>query len=417
MRLPRVLLALLISALAFSGCDRTIGSNPDHDKFSDPKCDSSAIRIQFLVQWKSGDVTVERAADIQTFFKEVLVKREKEIVSAEYDRRIYLPEPQGPQFSGNDVGSTIAEVNWGLHKIEVESIWPQSVGVGVTVAVVDSGVDIYHQQLKNQLYVNSAEQQGKAGIDDDSNGFIDDINGWDFVQNSGTVTDVGQHGTHVAGVIAAEHIGPGKVMGVAPGAKLLPLNFIDNTRSGTLGNALRAIDYAVQKGARVINASWGGITCSTILQNKIEELGRRGILFVAAAGNEFSDLDLAPSYPAAYEFPHQITVGASTQGNLRADFSNFSARLVHLLAPGVDIISTVAPDDSSPSKGGTSMATPFVSGAAALLFSSRPSATPEQIKNAILQSVDTSDYINEVQSHGRLNVRKAYELLNVTAPK
>ena len=370
------------------------------------------MKTQFIVRWKSGKVTAERAANTQEFFDEVLLKHESEIVQAEHDHRIYIPEPQKPQFKDNPDLMVDSDVNWGIRKIAADTVWLNAQGTGVTVAVVDSGVDVSHSQLKNQLFVNFAEKNGTTGVDDDGNGLIDDISGWDFVGNTGTVTDVGQHGTHVAGIIAAEHVSSEQVKGVAPGAKLLPLNFMDTSRSGTLSDAIKAIDYAVTKGARVINASWGGTACSQILQNKISELGSQGVLFVTAAGNESTDLSVFPSFPAAYEFAHQITVGASTPNDLRADFSNFSIQFVHLLAPGEDIISTVAPDDPRSKKDGTSMATPFVAGAAAVLFSSRPSASPEQIKAAILQSVDTNDNIVDVQSFGRLNLRKAYNFLN-----
>lgn len=368
---------------------------------------------QFIVHWKNGDVTVERAKDVDSFFNDVLIEYEEDIVKAEHDHRIVVPKPGKKKKT--DLSAQNAFVNWGLSSIEASAVWPQADGSGITVAVVDSGVEITHPQLQPQLFVNPAEANGAAGVDDDGNGFVDDVHGWDFVNNTGNITDVleqDSHGTHVAGIIAAQHQGNDKVMGVAPGAKILPLNFMDASRGGTLGDAIKAIDYAAEAGARVINASWGAAICSTILQDKVAQLGSQGVLFVAAAGNSGSDITAFPEYPAAYSFAHQITVGASTANDLRASFSNFSTTLVDLLAPGVDIFSTVAFDDMDASKDGTSMATPFVAGAAAVLLSSKPNATPSQIKDAISQSVDTNQNIVDVKTRGRLNLRKAFNHLN-----
>ena len=380
-------------------------------------CSSTKIENQFIVHWTDGRITVEHAVDEDEFFENVVLENEDLIQDVENNHRVTLLPPV--RLPSEKATASAAAVNWGIDKIEAETVWSHADGSGVIVAVIDSGADLTHPQLANQLYVNTAEKNGTAGVDDDGNGFVDDINGYDFAFETGNVTEVlvaDSHGTHVSGIIAAEHIGSDNVKGVAPGAKILPLNFMDASAAGTLADAIRAIDYAVSQGAKVINASWGSGSCSTILEQKIASLGSAGVLFVAAAGNSGADISVYPEFPAAYSFSHQLTVGASTINDIRAGFSNRSSSLVQLLAPGLDIISTVPSDDTSESKDGTSMATPFVSGAAAVLFSSNPNATPSQVRDALIQSVDGNPNIEEgdAASRGRLNLRSAYNLLNGT---
>ncbi len=318
--------------------------------------------------------------------------------------------------------STSAATDWWHTKIEDGNAWSRGYkGQGVIVAVIDSGVQVTHKDLKTHLAVNAGEvgtdglgrSMATNGVDDDLNGYVDDVSGYDFELDSGVVTDGSGHGTHVSGVIVADHAG-GAVYGAAPDAKLLPLDFMNDDGAGHISDAIRAMYYAAARGAKVVNASWGGAPCSKSLRQAISDLGVAGILFVAASGNEYSDLDADPSYPAAYNVSNQITVASSTQSDRMNDFSNYSYDLVHIMAPGSAILSTYSDfgDTANPiykALSGTSMATPFVSAAAAALWSAKPTATVGEIRNALLSSVDTGPY--EVSSRGRLNMRKALDVI------
>jgi subtilisin family serine protease len=298
--------------------------------------------------------------------------------------------------------------------IHADAVWNQGFyGQGVTVAVVDTAVDITHPQLIPRFAINDKEANGKSGQDDDGNGYVDDILGWDFIRNAppAVITDNQvYHGTHVAGIIAADPT-KGSMSGVAPQAKILQASFIDEN-NGSMSDAIKAIQYAAFRGARIINASWGGPDCSATLQETIAEVGNQGVLFVVASGNDGYDYDrLGPTsyqYPAVFNLPNMLSVAATDALDQLTSFSNRSYSLVHIGAPGSDIRSTVPTiTDSSGYRvlQGTSMATPFVSGAAALLWSAKPTATVAQIRQALVNSTDFRSY--KVSTQGRLNVEKA----------
>ncbi len=382
-------------------------------------CSKTVINNRFLVHWKDGSITLEHAADREAFLKEIAEPDADDIAWAENDHTVKLPR-QLPKAFGNSIeemGSVSAD--WGQKLIEAPEAWNQNIkGEGVIVAVIDSGVDISHPQLVNQIAIN--EKEVVNDIDDDKNGLIDDVKGWDFFANVGTVSDGTGHGTHVAGVVVAEHEA-GSVLGIAPKAKLLPLDFMDDSGAGSIAGAVAALDYAARRGARVINASWGGGECSQTLRETMESLEKKGVLIVVAAGNSGTNLDREPEYPAAFNMPGQLTVAAASTRDILAGFSNYSYSLVHLAAPGVDIVSTL-PGNKIAAMKGTSMATPFVSAAAALLFGFRPNATVEEVRLAITRGVDRDPSSNggiyPVSTGGRLNVRKALEELArlVSAP-
>lgn len=397
---------------------------PSNEKFTEPtlECEGSAIPSRFIVKWKSGEISVINSKNRRVFFDEVFLKLEDEIEVAEYDFVIRLDDPSEEEDGGEEDDELEDDdeeaeeedpfLNWGVERIKAQSVWDQGhTGQGIIVAVIDSGADITHPELAGQLFVNSGEVADN-GEDDDGNGLIDDVSGWDFFENKPLSGDLVGHGSHVSGIIAARH-DVGKVLGTAPGVALLPLNFMDEDGAGTLGDAVSAIDYAVSMGAQVINASWGGAPCSEILKARIEKLEDEDVLFIAAAGNNGVDLVDSPEFPASFDLIPQITVGASTQSDFMAGFSNHSREFVHLVAPGHNIVSTV-PDFDNETKSGTSMATPFVAAAAALIWSAVPEASALQVKNAILNSVDDGPF--EVKTDGRLNVEAALQKLQSSAP-
>jgi subtilisin family serine protease len=210
----------------------------------------------------------------------------------------------------------------------------------------------------------------------------------------------------VSGIIAADPT-TGPIQGMAPQAKIIPANFMDSSGGGSLGSAIQAIQYVVSRGAKVINASWGGPTCSTTLGNVMSSLAAKNVMIVVASGNDGLNLDVTPDYPANFNFPNQLTVSASNSADFMTNWSNSSYKIVHVGAPGDSIYSTVPGGAGYMS--GTSMAAPSVTGAIALLLSAHPNATYAQIKQALIQSVDVRGF--RVESQGRINVPNALKAL------
>ena len=296
--------------------------------------------------------------------------------------------------SGSQGGIVTADIN-------ANQAWDYGTSTNVVTAVIDTGVDYRHQDLAANIWSNSGEIAGN-GIDDDHNGYIDDTRGWDFANNDNDPMDDNGHGTHVAGTIGAVGNNGVGVTGIAWSALIMPLKFLDKSGSGALSNAIEAINYARVNGAKVINASWGGGGFSSALQSAITQYQQAGGIFVAAAGNESSNNATTPSYPANY--PGVISVGASTRSDTLASFSNFGTN-VQIVAPGQSILSTL-PGNAYGTLSGTSMATPHVAGAIALLWGQNPTRTAAQITDAIFANTD--NVLRGIQSkYGRLNLGKA----------
>lgn len=232
--------------------------------------------------------------------------------------------------------------NWGLEKTEVKKMWAKGFeGNGIRVAVIDTGVDGTHQELNGKV------QPGYNAIDDSDNAMDDH-----------------GHGTHCSGVIA------GNAIGMAPKAQIIPIKFLDKEGSGSLEGALKAIDWATKHDVQVMSNSWGGGSFSQALYDAIKAAGDKGIWFTAAAGNEYNDNDRSKSYPASYDLPNIIAVAAVDVKDGKAGFSNWGKKSVLLGAPGVDIYSSVLGGKYAVWSG-TSMATPHVSGAVALLLEAK----------------------------------------------
>jgi subtilisin family serine protease len=323
----------------------------------------------------------------------------------------------GEQWGLRNVGQYGGKPGADIHATDA---WDVTTGANVTVAVVDTGIAYDHPDLAPNAWTNPADP--KNGIDDDGNGFVDDVHGADFINEDSNPVDDAGHGTHVAGIIGAKGNNALGVSGVNWDAKLMALKFLDANGEGNTADAANAIDYAISHGARVINASWGGPAFSQALFQAVKRAADKGVLFVAAAGNEGENADVTPDFPAAFELPNVISVAASDRYDKLLDFSNYGVHSVDLAAPGDDIYSTV-PTSSDPtgyeSFSGTSMATPFVSGAAALYLSRAPQSTSDQVKAALLQSVDQGpSFAGKVASGGRLDIAKALgALAPVTKPE
>ena len=299
--------------------------------------------------------------------------------------------------------------------IGASQAWDVATGTAVPVAVVDTGVTFKHADLAGNAWVNAGDIRN--GIDDDADGFKDDVNGADFLSGDSDPDDDGGHGTHVAGIIGAQGNNSVGITGVNWDAAVMGLKFLDGNGEGNTADAASAIDYAVDHGARVINASWGGPAFSHALYSAIRRAGEQGVLVVAAAGNDGVNADSSPDYPAAFDLPNVISVAATDRADRLVDFSNYGAKSVDLGAPGDDIYSTV-PSVTDPSGyaafSGTSMAAPFVTGAAALYLSKFPGASVDQVRAALLSTVDRLPTLaGKTVSGGRLNVAKA---LGAAAP-
>jgi len=265
----------------------------------------------------------------------------------------------------------------------------------VVVAVVDSGADLDHEDLSDNIWQNTGEDwvggsPGNNGVDDDGNGKIDDYYGWDFENDDNDPDDDNDHGTHVSGTIGAVGDNGTGVSGVNWRVSLMVLKILDQNGNGSVLNEIRAIEYAIDNGAQVINASFSGEASSSLEYNAVEDAMDAGILFVAAAGNDGRDIDFPnqAAYPAGYNLANIVTVAATDRNDALASFSNYGATSVDVAAPGVGIYSTKA-GDSYQYLQGTSMAAPHVSGLAALIWAEDDSLTYGQVKNRILDGVDT----------------------------
>lgn len=306
----------------------------------------------------------------------------------------------------NQFGCQAGEA-WAAGKTGSTSVW---------VGIIDEGYMFGHEDISGNAGMNPGEVAGN-GRDDDGNGYIDDIYGWDFDGNNNSVFDGtgDDHGTHVAGTIGAVAGNSKGVAGVVWNVRMLGAKFLGN-RGGTTANAIKAVDYFTalkQKGLNIVatNNSWGGGGFSQGLKDAIDRAGAEGILFVAAAGNSGTNNDVTVSYPSGYSSSNIIAVASITSTGALSSFSQYGATSVDIGAPGSGIVSTVPKSSKGvivsgySSYSGTSMATPHVAGAVALYKSLNPSATAAQTKAAILNSATpTPSLAGKCVTGGRLNV-------------
>jgi len=312
--------------------------------------------------------------------------------------------------SGQSGGLANADIN-------APEAWNTTTGSrGVVIAVIDTGFDYNHPDLAANAWTNPGEVAGD-GIDNDGNGKIDDVHGYDFVNNDADPMDDNGHGTHTSGTIGAVGNNGVGVVGVNWQVSIMGLKFLAGDGSGSTSGAVAAINYATQMrrdfGINIVatNNSWGGGGASTALRDAITAGGQAGILFVAAAGNEAANNETTPSYPANYTSDAIISVAATDRSNNLASFSNYGVTTVDLGAPGVSILSTT-PNNTYASYSGTSMATPHVTGTVALLAAAYPQATSAQIRTAILASTTPiASLTGKVATGGLLNAANALQYL------
>ena len=289
---------------------------------------------------------------------------------------------------------------WGLKKSDAARAWKVTHGSkDVLVAVIDTGIDINHEDIKANLWKNPGEtgldKNGKDkavnGIDDDKNGYVDDVHGWNFVSSTGDLTDNHGHGTHIAGIIGAQAGNQKGISGISPEVSLMIIKYYDPkvTNTDNLKNTINSINYAIKMGAQIINYSGGGTDYSQEEFDAVKKAEKNGILFVAAAGNERSNSDQFHYYPADYKLSNIISVTALDPSKEILSTSNFGIETVDIAAPGQNIISTL-PGNSYGFMTGTSQATAFVTGAAVLVKANKTDFKFDDIKKYILSTGDAS---------------------------
>jgi len=277
------------------------------------------------------------------------------------------------------------------------------------VAIVDTGLDSNHKVFKNTgaMWANPAEIPGN-GIDDDFNGYVDDVSGWNFINNSSNFYDDEGHGTHVGGIVVGTGLDIFSSSLDQSRIRVMPLKFLDANGSGSTANAIKAIYYAVDNGAKVINCSWGGPSYSKALHEAMAYAYDHKVMIVTAAGNSALNNDTNSMYPANYDVPSNLSVAASTDSDALASFSNYGASLVPVASPGVYIYSTL-PGGIFGSMSGTSMAAPFVAGLAAEAMREATKMTGYQIKQMILSTATKQNLLSgKVSTGSRVN---AYNLI------
>lgn len=288
--------------------------------------------------------------------------------------------------------------------------WPVTRGSNdVVIAVLDSGVDYNHSDLRANMWTRP---DGMDEYYDEELGTVNDLNGFNAVNNLADPMDDNGHGTHCAGIIGAEGDNNLGIAGVNWQVQIMPLKFIDSSGSGSTKDAIEAINYVIERkragvNVRVISASWGSRQRSKALEDVIRKAGEEGITIIAAAGNSSVDTDTDPHYPSSYDLPNVISVAATDHNDQLATFSNYGKSSVDVAAPGVDIESTWMGDDYRQASG-TSMATPVVSGVAGLILATDPNISTADLRARLLSSVDKLPALKgRVASGGRINAAKA----------
>lgn len=314
---------------------------------------------------------------------------------------------------------------WGLHNvgqnngksdadIDAREAWDVIHNASdIIVAVIDSGARMTHEDLKDNLWVNAGEIPGN-GIDDDRNGYVDDVHGINAIDGTGSPEDDQGHGTHLSGIVGAVgNNGKGSV-GVAWKVKIMPLKFIDSTGSGSTSDAIECIDYAISHGANLINASWGNIGQSFFLERAVRRARNAGVVFVTAAGNNGDDIEEVPNFPASYTFDNILSVCATTERDDLVSFSNYGSVSVDLGAPGAAIYSTFYRNDSDYEvMSGSSMSVGFVAGSVALLMAKYPDRAYQDWIRAVTQTADPLSALEgRTVTGGRLNLNSALHYLS-----
>ncbi|MDR8525225.1 S8 family serine peptidase [Shewanella fidelis] len=380
--------------------------------------DANGIDDRFanLLDGKLAKLTLRAGSDVEQAIK--IISRHPAVKYAEPNYVIKaIGTPDDPDFvslwglhnTGQDGGTADAD-------IDAVEAWDVTTGdSSVIVGVIDTGVDYNHPDLQANMWVNPNEIPGN-GIDDDGNGVVDDIHGFNANDNSGDPMDGNGHGTHVAGTIGASGNNGVGVVGVNWDVSIIGCQFLNASGSGSTEGAIACIDYMtdlkVNHGVdiKLTNNSWGGGGFSQALKDSIESGGDAGILFVAAAGNSAVDNDANPHYPSSYDSDAVMSIASTDRNDAMSSFSQWGLTSVDMGAPGSAILSTT-PGNTYSTFSGTSMATPHIAGAAALVWSINPDLTPVEMKQLLMDSGDANaDLTGKTVAGSRLNVANALDL-------
>lgn len=324
------------------------------------------------------------------------------------DKHNYTPQDSlyVYQWGVNNFGQLIAQYGIEGVDINVSDCWKYTKGLPiVVVGILDTGIDIEHEDLADSIYCNWLEVP-QNGIDDDRNGYVDDVHGWDFLNNDSTVYDSlleDIHGTYVAGIVGAQHNEVG-IVGISPNVRIIPLKFMDG-KHGNTSDAIRAINYAKRMGVTIINCSWSGTEYNEALRFTMKN---SNIMFVCSAGNSAMDVNQTPVYPASFStsLSNVISVGSIDNRGGYDPISNYG-QAIDVVAPGVNVISTI-PQNGYIFGGGTSAAAPHVTGIICLMKSLNPFIQPKEIKNILKQNVvKDKQYVGKVSSGGRVDAYKS----------
>lgn len=329
---------------------------------------------------------------------------EPENIAEKFDPKFY--QQWGLKNTGTNSGSIFKPGKVG-EDINAEKAWELETGSeDIVIAVIDTGIQVDHADLRDNIYINEAELNGTEGVDDDGNGMIDDYHGYNFYADSTDANDDNGHGTHCAGVIGAIHDNFKQIKGVMKNVKLMPVKFLNAQGSGTLEGAMKAIDYATHMNVHIMSNSWGGGGFSEALKEAIDAAEAKGIIFTAAAGNSRNDNDKWAAYPASYENENIISVGAMDPNGTKASYSNYGKTTVDIFAPGSNIISTYL-NDRVKSLSGTSMATPHVSGIVGLLLSQNRTLSATEIRELLIRTSAQSRSLGGLSVGGRVDAHAA----------
>ncbi len=358
------------------------------------------------------NATAARSADTATWFVadldanldvdsalDMLAERD-DVEFVEPDYIVRAPGQVSGQMTGSSMNDPAAGDQYALTKIQAEAAWQINGGsANVIVAVVDTGVQLDHPDLQSQIWRNNGETMN--GIDDDGNGLIDDVRGWNFISNTNNPSDDQNHGTHVAGIIAAVRDNQVGIAGAAD-VTIMPVKVLGSDMSGPTSGVIEGVRYAMNNGASVINLSLSSASPSQAFQDMVDEAASRNVVVCAAAGNAGQDV---VEFPAGFD--SVIAVGATDSGDNLANFSNAGPG-IELVAPGVQILSTVRGSNYE-TMDGTSMATPYVAGVAALIRSAEPNLTAAQVRDRLKTTADdlgNSGY-DQLFGNGRINAARA----------
>jgi subtilisin family serine protease len=343
-----------------------------------------------------------------------LLRSDPNIEYAELDAVWHLDDvPDDPSFAQQwgleNTGQGVNGHTPGTPGIDIEARAAWDLGHGsdeVVVGIIDSGVDYGHEDLAANMWANPGEIPGN-GVDDDDNGFVDDVHGINAVNDSGDPMDDAGHGTHVAGIIGAVGDNGRGVSGVNWTTRIMALKFLSRFGGGTTSDAIKCVDYAIamrERGVnlRVINCSWGSTQRSRALEDAIGRAARAGIIFVCAAGNDGTDSDRFPHFPSSYDLDGVVSVAALAPDGRLTSFSNFGMKSVDIAAPGFDVYSTL-PGDRYGFASGTSMAAPHVTGVTALVLASDAKLPLAKVRERLLSSASVAPELERIATGGRVS--------------